>query len=257
MKKLLLLFAILIGIPVTGHCQCGVWRRDVKILADPGYTAILNSTPSGTTIDALNATIPARQLHINMTDGRIPRMQDEKKLVIIKAIIVKYKLESNDNDIHIVLKSPNSNQTLVAEIPDPNCADVSSHPTLKTKYSHVRQWFIDNVAQGHLTTSFKLPAGIKKVKVIGVPFWDADHAEGSHPDGAGPHFREIHPVVDMVPDEQLIAESDAAPAPMTVTASVTKTKARRRTVYSKWYPKSKYYYNPKTGFYYLRKSKQK
>ena len=203
MKKNIFAIVIIVGMFFAhspASAQCGKWRRTVKILTDDTGQQILAMEPKETTVELFNHDSHVPQLHITMNAANnISRLPEENQLVKMDVIIVKYKIEKNDQDIHIVVQSKTSDQTFVAEIPNPDCDDLKDNQVLQDRYRKIRTWFVDNIARGdiHVGIFRNAPDG-SLITVVGVPFWDADHPGGSHPDGAGPHYREIHPVVDFI-----------------------------------------------------------
>lgn len=222
-RYLLVLFLLLIIFPQSLSAQCGKWRRDIKILADQGAKDLVNLSPETMTIEQLNAETPPEKLTINMIYGTRPRYENEKKVVVVDAIIESYKTEDNDHDFHIVLRSPNSNSTIVTEIPDPECPDVAAIPELQKRYKILREWFLTNVANGKISSNMTNADPELQVKVVGIPFWDAIHPKQVA--GAGITGREIHPIIDFITPEGSVyhkykhAEGNITPKASLINAS--------------------------------------
>jgi hypothetical protein len=189
-----LLITFFPGFLLTGCTQekpkeCnGFFRWDVKTLTDNNGTDLLPYPPLDSTISQLvSVQPPERMFVLSKKDGRLPRFSSEKYLVRVIAFIDKIKIQG-DQDFHIVLRSPDSKASLIAEIPDPDCPSLSAFPGLKEKFRTVRNQ-ADSVRQ--LLKKTKTPV---LVEVTGVPFWDAPHfwVRGSSRTG-----REIHPILNI------------------------------------------------------------
>ena len=103
----------------------------------------------------------------------------------ISATLVGYKLET-DSDYHLVISSA-QNQTMIAEIPSPNCVGPTS-PLLQA-IAHARSQFD---AQFTATSQFQTVS--VPVQVTGVGFFDRLHGQT----GVAPNGIELHPVLDIV-----------------------------------------------------------
>jgi hypothetical protein len=188
MKTSFLLFTLVL---VLGCLQvqaqhCGTWRWAVKTLTDADGARILSSKPKITTITDLAAEKAPQKLSTRHNfDGRISGEQDK---VLVDAVIIKCKLEP-DKDYHLVLQDPNTNATLVSEIPSPNCDNLANAPELRERYKKLRAWIDSKI---NITTSMNEVDPPIEVQVEGVAFWDAPHGAT----GASDEGREIHPITD-------------------------------------------------------------
>ena len=168
--------------------KCGTWRWDIKTLTDREGSALLNRKPIQTSLDQLVREKPPKVLYDNnRSDGLLPRYPTEDLVVVIDAYVVKMKYEQDDHDLHLILRSVSTNETMVGEIPDPGCATFDSFPALRNWFGKTREdcykiW--DKLKETHLPV---------KVRITGVPFWDGAHSQ--RPSGASEYYREIHPVL--------------------------------------------------------------
>ena len=171
--------------------KCGIWRWDVKTLTDKNGLALLSKTPIDATIDKMVLKKPSKVLHSNSkTDGKTPRYSNENQVVKIIAYVTEVKSESDDSDLHFILKSTDSENTMVGEIPDPTCPTFDKFPTLREHFTKTRSE--GNAVWDKLKKS-KKPV---KVTITGVPFWDGEHSN-EQPSGASKYFREIHPILSI------------------------------------------------------------
>ena len=190
-----LLILILVSVSIASAQQntpkCGKWRWEVKTTTDMEGLGLLTQTPSKSSIDELVVIKPPKVLSSRNTyDGKLPRYPSEKQVVEIVAYVTEVKHENDDSDLHFVLKSTTSANTMVGEIPDPACQAFDKFPNLRKHFVKTRQ---DGNAVWEKLKTTKKPV---KVKITGVPFWDGEHA--TNPTGASKYCREIHPVFSIV-----------------------------------------------------------
>jgi hypothetical protein len=198
---LLLIFLTLHSYAQNTNQGCSIWRRDVKTLADLTQMQIdnlLNAKPKATTVEELNSEEllidgTPTQLSNGAKWENVKRQSSENYTVRIIARIVACGKEENDKDYHIVLQDMNTNMQMVAEIPDPDCPDITNE-SLKKRFQALRTWFNNNI-ETPANEIKELPAPII-VTIVGIPFWDGKHGEGVH--GAALNFREIHPILKFV-----------------------------------------------------------
>ncbi|HEV8432164.1 MAG TPA: Ig-like domain-containing protein [Thermoanaerobaculia bacterium] len=160
--------------------QCGVERWSVKTGTDADVGLVNLSTSTATTIVSLRgltapATLPA--------NNRI--QPTETTVFTLSATLTQYKLET-DSDYHLVL-SDSSGNTMIAEIPSPNCVGAGSPfgPGIQNARSEFD-------AKYTATSSFQtanVPVAIK-----GVGFFDFLHGQT----GVAPNGMELHAVLDIV-----------------------------------------------------------
>jgi hypothetical protein len=95
-----------------------------------------------------------------------------------------------DGDFHLVLQDPNSDATIIAEIPDPACVDDTD---LADKLTSFRQALVDQFgAPGKKTVRLDDPPTIT---IRGVGFFDIHHSTDQ--DGVAPNNFELHPVLGL------------------------------------------------------------
>ena len=194
-------FGILILFMVSGimiyaqkdSTKCGIWRWDVKTLTDQDGADLLSKTPTPSSIGELVKEKPPKVLFATeQTDGKISRYPSENQVVEIIAYVTEVMDEIDNSAIHFVLKSPNSGKTMVGEIPDPACPKFDKFPQLKDHFTKTRQ---DGNTIWNMLNKTKKPV---KVKITGVPFWDGILPQRLA--GASKYFREIHPILTIVPE---------------------------------------------------------
>jgi hypothetical protein len=180
MKLQKIISVLLLVLPLYCYAQCGDERWQVKTLTDT-EAHLINFTPKKSTVhEQLKFTKPP--FHDNN-----PRDASEKQVYRVDCILLLYKKEE-DNDWHLVVKDLTSNEKMVVEIPDPDCAEVNSNAHLKN-LKKVRKRLTAHI--GPVTTKmWKAPANTK-IRVIGVGFFD----KSNHPKGF--KGRELHPVLDI------------------------------------------------------------
>ncbi|HEX3110952.1 MAG TPA: hypothetical protein VHU41_17765, partial [Thermoanaerobaculia bacterium] len=99
--------------------QCGVERWSVKTGTDADVGLVNLSTSTATTIQSLRSLTAPATLPAN---NRI--QPTETTVFTLSATLTQYKLET-DSDYHLVL-SDSSGNTMIAEIPSPNCVGAGS-----------------------------------------------------------------------------------------------------------------------------------
>jgi hypothetical protein len=156
--------------------NCGVERRPVKTLADnPGLEKVVLAN-----VTALRA-LPAPKTWGNS----MPRLASEHKVYRIKALLLGYKLEA-DQDYHLVLAELGKPKvTMIAEIPSAECAQERAEKFTKERA------FVESIhkpeAVGKMVW-FQKPV---EVVITGVLFWDKIHGQT----GVAPNGIELHPVL--------------------------------------------------------------
>ena len=170
--------------------KCGKWRWDVKTLTDQQGNGLLSKIPVKSSIDELVVPKPTKVLYSNNhSNGQEPRMTTENQVVEIIAYVTKVKHE-DDSDLHFILKSPYSENTMIGEIPDPACSTFDGFPLLRKYFTKARQ---DGAMVWEKWKNSKRPV---KVRITGVPFWDGVHSK-SNPKGSSKYCREIHPILSI------------------------------------------------------------
>ncbi|HEY2325463.1 MAG TPA: hypothetical protein VGJ82_21575, partial [Thermoanaerobaculia bacterium] len=160
--------------------QCGVERWSVKTGTDADIGLVNISTSTATTIQSLRALTAPATLPSN---NRVA--PTETTVFTLNATLTQYKLES-DSDYHLVLSDASGN-TMIAEIPSPNCVGAGSPfgPGIQA----ARNAFD---AKYNVTTSFQtanVPVAVK-----GVGFFDFLHGQT----GVAPNGIELHAILDIV-----------------------------------------------------------
>lgn len=161
--------------------RCGVERWSVKTLTDPGASQV-TLTPKPATVEDLAALpVPA---------GFGPdaaRLDQELQTYTVAATFVEFKEEA-DSDIHLVIHG-SSGQSMIAEIPDPRCAQGSR---VLSQISGARTQFVERFGQPSPTSWTQANAHIT---LTGVLFFDIPHGQR----GVAPNAIELHPVIGIAP----------------------------------------------------------
>lgn len=172
--------------PAGVRLSCpGEYRWAVKTMGDDAANDI-RARARRTTIRAL--TRLARPGHV---DTKIRNAPVELTRFTVEGLVVQWKQE-DDQDLHLVLADPDHpTSTLVAEIPNAQCATVRSSPEADL-FERARATVID--ALGTPSNSRFKDGGHVRVRVSGVTFFDKiAHGEGHAPNGV-----ELHPVLHIV-----------------------------------------------------------
>jgi hypothetical protein len=196
MKKLVLIILVhlsaLAGFSQSG-IHCGTERWDVKTLSDPDTTKIdFNNIVLSSVHEQVGLKAP------NVVKD-VPRGKDESIVYKIYCKILGFKAES-DKDIHIVIEDPNTNATMIAEIPSPDCQGIQGTSRV-AQFTDLNQWFIDNIGQP--TKKFHNLKETVNVVLTGVGFFDFNHGQTGRADNG----REIHPVLTMELSDEKAAEA--------------------------------------------------
>jgi hypothetical protein len=183
-------------IKVIASCP-GSYRWDVKTLSDKPGAGSVDFKPADikpTTVAKLRSDDP-----ITAITPSTPRRPDERTVYKVTARLVKAKIEytpgdmKGDEDIHLVIAEPGKPKLMmVAEFPKGHCIPESNSKQAKVMEA-ARAAFIKACGQPPLG-SFKTFPTTATATITGVAFFDVKH-NGTGPDGAAPHFRELHPVL--------------------------------------------------------------
>ncbi len=183
-----LMLSISVSSQESGTDCKGFFRWDVKTLTDRGGVDLLSAKISDSTLSQMVSVHQPEHLFIlSKKDGRLPRFEVEKQVVKAVVLIMNVRIQ-RDMDMHLILKSPDSDQTMIGEIPDPDCRIFDSLPELKTAFSRARQQIVQVADQIKLTGKPVL------VEITGIPFWDARHWWLR---GCARNGRELHPVLSV------------------------------------------------------------
>jgi hypothetical protein len=161
--------------------HCGTERWSVKTLTDHGAAQVDLGPKPGTVEQLVALPVPAG---FGPNAARLP---PEFQAYVVKATLGEFKEEA-DSDIHLVLLGA-SGQSMIAEIPDPGCAQGSR---VQTQISQVRAWFVGRFGQPSRTSWHRVNAPLT---VTGVLFFDVPHGQT----GAAPNAVELHPVIEIGP----------------------------------------------------------
>ncbi len=168
-------------------------RWPVKVGADPGVVDV-PAGPQGiyqteaTTVDRLRqlsrpSELPSRS---GASDERFGPTEDT--IFTIDADILRYKFETDDQDVHIDIRDHGGvrQTTMVAEIPDPTMTPKAS--PFHALIAQARQDFYARFTpQTHFTRK------VAHVQITGVGFFDFIHGQS----GVAPNGIELHPVLDI------------------------------------------------------------
>ena len=167
----------------------GVYRWDYKLLIDPvGANNVYPSIATSTTIKKL-----VNILRPNKDEMKNKRADAEKKKVKLIAWVVMAGKEDNDFDYHLVLKSLTGNDSMIAEIPDPEQVKLKGFPNLKKDYSKGRA-FVERAVDNNPGSVRPVDHPVK-VNITGIVFFDKTaHGKGHSKNGV-----EIHPVLKISP----------------------------------------------------------
>jgi hypothetical protein len=161
--------------------QCGVERWDVKTMTDSAAERV-NLTPSSAKVEQLT-TLPV-PTEFSRNAERLP---PEFQTYTVQATLAEFKEEA-DSDIHLVIVGT-SGETMIAEIPDPACAQGSR---VEVQIARARGMFADLF--GRLSRSSWIEVNAP-ITVTGVLFFDVHHGQT----GVAPNAVELHPVFRIGP----------------------------------------------------------
>jgi hypothetical protein len=165
---------------------CGTERWAVKVGDDAGASLVdLTNPPTPTTIGALRGVAPPT---LNPNAPYDPRFTGfsgvEMTAWVLNATMTAYKKET-DVDYHLVIAD--TSETMIAEIPEPDCASDAS--PFRAGILKARQTFDAQLTATPDFQSVSLP-----VRLTGVGFFDFLHGQN----GVAPNGVELHPVLDVI-----------------------------------------------------------
>ncbi len=160
--------------------QCGVERWSVKTGTDADKGLVSLGSSTSTTIATMRSWPAPNPIPAN---NRVSPYETTQW--VLNATLTQYKLES-DSDYHLVLQDGSGN-TLIAEIPAPNCVGTGS--IFAAGITNSRNEFD---AKYTATSSFQT-ANVP-VQVTGVGMFDFLHGQT----GVAPNGIEIHAVLDII-----------------------------------------------------------
>jgi len=161
--------------------SCGTERWSVKTLTDRNS---INFRDTVKTTIAIQTHLP--YVSPSYTE---PRLESEDTLYECSVLVVGYKIEA-DNDIHFVCRDLNTDDELIAEIPDPECDEVKGSVHAQ-EFSDARTAFI--AAIGKPGKKYRIIEPIQAT-IYAVGSYDHYHRQT----GAAPNCRELHPVTGFV-----------------------------------------------------------
>jgi hypothetical protein len=170
----------------TAACMgqhCGEERWDVKTLRDSAARNV-------NFVDTIHSSVRKQtQLQPFRPSTHNPRMKRvEMKFYSIKAWLVGMVRE-DDRDYHLVLKDLTTDDSMVVEIPDPDCPEVAE-TQWANQYRTARTWIDTNI---HVPTACYHAVIPGKVVITGVGYYDRLHGQR----GMAANGREIHPVLSI------------------------------------------------------------
>jgi hypothetical protein len=207
--------------------DCGRWRWDVKILADPD-TAIIDFR------NIKKVTVPdLTELRPLITSEFMPRQYAERNVYDVTAELYGFAI-NNYRDWELYLRDTATGATMIAAIPDPDCPEIARTPRAQL-YRDIRTWLRDSLAD----TTGKL-ADTVPVRLVGIGFYDRLQNQA----GMAENGITLHPVLalqrDIPPPPAPIAgtpfvQTGTTTAPVAIrrTSARKVSKARKRKTYRK------------------------
>lgn len=183
MRKLsgtLVIIAALLSIPAPILAQCGVERWSVKTGTDADVSKVNLSSSTSNTITTMRSWPAPSPIPAN---NRVSPYETTQW--VLNATLTQYKSES-DSDYHLVLSDASGN-TLIAEIPSPNCVGAGS--PFGPGITNARNQF-----NARLTATGSFQTANIPVQIKGVGMFDFLHGQT----GVAPNGIEIHPVLDII-----------------------------------------------------------
>jgi hypothetical protein len=176
--------AIAVGGRVGAHAQpaapaassCGVQRWASKTLTDAAARSV-NLTPRLSTIGALGRIAPPTVFGLRF--GATERTNFRIRVRLLSA-----KIEA-DGDVHLVIASPSSGRTMIAEFPSLACTGLS----LAAARMQTARAAFETACGVQSRSGFTTLTGT--ATVTGVGFFDFKH----HQRGVAPNGIELHPVL--------------------------------------------------------------
>lgn len=163
--------------------HCGTERWPVKTLTDADAAHVI-FTPVTTTVAHLRglATPPSRPDSARVAPTELTTFR-------IHGVLVGWKLESSDRDMHLVIAdAAHPTRTMIAEVPSTTCDHVCSSGHT-TQFRAARAALIAHF--GTPTSTFHKFPTPQPITVTGVGFFDFLHGQT----GVAPNAVEVHPVL--------------------------------------------------------------
>lgn len=170
----------------TPNCgsHCGTERWSVKTLSDSDAEQV-DLNLSHRIITTVHLLVSLAAPKSRPENGRL--VPTETTVYGVQGRLIGFKLEK-DRDFHLVLEDQQSNETMIAEIPNPDCSGVCASHAMNV-ITQARQAFVQ--ACGMPTTRYKRLTRPVIVRVIGVGFFDYFHDQ----QGVAKNAIELHPVL--------------------------------------------------------------
>jgi hypothetical protein len=156
---------------------CGVERWAVKTMTDPAAKLVKLAAHRSTIDTLIHQRAPA-----HLTSAR--RGGIERTTYQVKAQLVSAKIES-DGDVHLVIASPTTGRTMIAEFPSAGCTARS----VAARRIHRARATFDRLCGTQSRSGFTNLTGT--ATVTGVGFFDFKHGQR----GVAPNGIELHPVL--------------------------------------------------------------
>jgi hypothetical protein len=174
----------------SSQVACGGERREVKQLLD-------DDAPNVAFGDAIDSTVKRMGLLKRPAETGTTRQTKERRVYRISAtfdsippsqttsgVKLGYKIEENDNDIHLAVRDGSGN-TMVVEFPDERCTEGAQH-----------RWAMKTARDALIAACTKPVKGSFRelhgsATITGVLFFDFAH----HQRGRAPNVAELHPVL--------------------------------------------------------------
>jgi hypothetical protein len=151
-------------------------------LADPDANRVRVDSPQTGTIEELRAIGP------DVYASTKSRSSAEELVFAVEGLLVGYKFEADDSDLHVVIKNE-AGKTMIVEFPHPDCMEGSR--VLKEAAS-ARAKFLGLLRTPPTTRYIRLRK-LVRVRITGVLFFDRVHGQT----GVAPNGVELHPVIDI------------------------------------------------------------
>jgi hypothetical protein len=167
---------------------CGNERWDVKTLTDKDASKVaLKAIHPMPNIDALRIL----KEPYTAWGNSMPRTTAETGVYEVEADVTAFKVE-DDGDVHIVLAKPgNHEDTMIAEIPAPECLKTSLVKTEATQSRISFQRIFGTLPK--TVGKLHYPKTPIRVRIAGVLFFDKLHGQT----GVAPNGVELHPVLNI------------------------------------------------------------
>ncbi len=194
------LYAFL-SLAASGQVQCGGterWRPKVGTDPEVGQVTVDQPTP----IDLHDLIQLPEPVRPNDNINRV--VPDETHVYTVRAFMLKFKLESNDSDYHIVVTDDTHQFTdthgnsighsVIAEIPDPGCLEGKNHNFPGSTP------FADRISAARALMDTRFPNAAKDgsfndvglpVEITAVGFFDRPHGQI----GRATNNIELHPIL--------------------------------------------------------------